>query len=633
MEISDNVNPEKKIKSNTYNNLNKSINNAEINTENNTNLNFINDNQSELSYKYCNNLKLSDLYLYLKKIIANNDIIPKIIPIIKIIQKVVKNKIQEYKTKEQKNSNENLSITNKKLVDINNWKDWEKKFKIIFSDFKKKHQLFYQEREKQFEKNFEKRKQVIEELKKLYTNPYETNNQIFKKFREIKSNWHHAGIVSKNVVDSLFQTYFHHLDNFYTYLNLNKELQAMDYSHNLEQRKIIINRAKELLNKENLFESLNELQYLHKLWKEEAEPVEEKHKESTWIEFKTITNKIHKKKNNWVIQNQKQEAKNLEYKKKIINEINNLISTEKTYLSHNSLQETIQNIDILREKFFKIGKIPKEHNDVIWIQFKNTLKNFTNKKNEFYKNQKNQQNKNLQKKNELIHIANNHKNSQNWTEALELFKKIQNDWKSIGHIPKKNSDKKWNEFKSACDYFFNRYKNQHQEHHQEFQKNLNLKLEILEKLNLMKSNTKKEIIPTIENIKKLNQEWNQIGKVPRENININFSFYQICNDIFHDLNINKKEIDQLQIELQFEKVIMSNDQTKLNEKIKKIKKQIQEFKNNINILENNLSFFRKIDKNNPLVKNSYTKLENKKQKLQELITHVNILSRINLSKK
>lgn len=628
MEISDNINPKNKKKINIYNNLNKLIKNLEINAENNTSLNFNHHEQTKLSYKYCYELELSDLYIYLEEIIDNN-IIPQIIPIIKIIQKVVKNKIEEYKEKKKENYIPDKQIKNKNLININHW---EEKFNKIFNDFKKKNQLFYQEREKQFDKNLEKRKQIIKQLKKLYTTPYETNNQIFKKFREIKSDWHHAGIVSKNVVDSLFKTYFHHLNNFYSYLNLNKELQNMDYAHNLKQRKIIINRAQELLNKSNLFESLNELQYLHKLWKEEAEPVEEKYKESTWIEFKMITNKIHERKNNWIIENQKQELQNLQLKEEIINQLNNLISKQETYLSHNKLQETIKKIEILRKNFVKIGKIPKNHSDIIWIKFKEILKKFANKKNEFYKNKKNEQNKNLIKKNELIHIANNHKNSQNWLDSLKIFKKIQNEWKLIGHIPKKLSDKKWNEFKSACDYFFYRYKNQNQENYQQFHKKLSLKHIILEKLHNIKLNTEKEKISTIKHIKELTQEWNKIEHISNDNSNINLSFYRICNEIFHDLNINQNEINQLHIELELEHMIFNKDNKKINEAIKKIKKQIQELKNNISILENNLSFFGNTDKNNPLIKNVYKKLENKQQYLQEIIKNFNILCRISLLK-
>ena len=34
--------------------------------------------------------------------------------------------------------------------------------------------------------------------------------------------------------------------------------------------------------------------------------------------------------------------------------------------------------------------------------------------------------------------------------------KIQSDWKSIGHVPRKDSDKIWKQFKNACNHYFDK---------------------------------------------------------------------------------------------------------------------------------------------------------------------------------
>ena len=40
------------------------------------------------------------------------------------------------------------------------------------------------------------------------------------------------------------------------------------------------------------------------------------------------------------------------------------------------------------------------------------------------------------------------------------MKDIQNKWKTIGHIPRKDSDKLWKRFRTACNAFFDRYHEQ-----------------------------------------------------------------------------------------------------------------------------------------------------------------------------
>lgn len=628
MNISDNILPKEKKNSHNTSNSEELLNVLNSDSGDN-NIKSNGDQYLKLINKDYHSMELSELYLYSKELL-NQQEVQKIIPIIREIQDIIRNKIQEDKEQGQELFKKKLEPM-KSLV----YEDsiWERKFKDIFFEFKKKIQFFYQEKEKQLQKNHERRKQIIEDLKSLYTSPYGANNQIFKRFREIKTNWNRAGMVPKNEADSLFKTYFHHLDNFYSYLNLNKELQEMDYAHNLDQRKLIINRAKNLLLLEegNLFKSLNELQYLHKLWREEAEPVAPEHKESTWNEFKDITSQIHEKKNDWILELQNRESKNLEIKNQIIRELNDLITQQNTYISHKSLQETIKNVDSLRQKFIETGKVPKEYANSIWTQFKEVLKDFTYKKNEFYKTLKNEQIENLKRKNKLIEIANSNKDSEDWNTALEIFKKIQSDWKKTGHVPKKLSDKKWDEFQSACNYFFDRYKNKHKQNNDEFKQNLLTKRSILDELDLIKFDEKKDKDSTIEKIKQLSHKWNQIGKVPRENININSVFLKLCKEIFNTLKINSGEIAKLQIELQFENIISTNDEKKLNEELRKLKKQIQELENDIAILENNLSFFSNAGRSNPLVKDSYERLERKQQNVKNLKEDFQTLSRLELN--
>jgi hypothetical protein len=44
------------------------------------------------------------------------------------------------------------------------------------------------------------------------------------------------------------------------------------------------------------------------------------------------------------------------------------------------------------------------------------------------------------------------------------MKKIQDEWKQIGHVPRKHSDKIWKEFKDACNHYFDKLKEQKDEH-------------------------------------------------------------------------------------------------------------------------------------------------------------------------
>ena len=59
------------------------------------------------------------------------------------------------------------------------------------------------------------------------------------------------------------------------------------------------------------------------------------------------------------------------------------------------------------------------------------------------------------------------------------MKEIQNKWKKIGHVPKKDSDKIWKQFKSSCNHYFDRLHSKKDDANKEELEHLALKEELL----------------------------------------------------------------------------------------------------------------------------------------------------------
>ena len=118
---------------------------------------------------------------------------------------------------------------------------------------------------------------------------------------------------------------------------------------------------------------------------------------------------------------------NLVLKEAVIAKIKEI--NEQKLKSHNEVQNKIKEIEALRESFFKIGKVPSEVNEATWTSFKDAVREFNHLKNDFYKSQKKEQYDNLNKKRELIKIAEDNKDSEDFSTTIELMKKIQGDWK------------------------------------------------------------------------------------------------------------------------------------------------------------------------------------------------------------
>lgn len=500
------------------------------------------------------------------------------------------------------------------------------KFNSAYHDYKTKLNSYYKEQEQNEQNNLNKRLQIIEELKELYTTPMESISSFFKKFRDIKERWHNAGKIPKSRAGDVFRTYFHHLDNTHEFIKLNKELEELDYAHNLEQRRAIISRAEELTTEPSVQKALNELQYLHKLWKEQAEPVAEEFRESTWQEFKAITQKIHERKSELFEKIKEEQQANLEKKQAIISQLETIASAENP--DHSFWQNNVKKIENLREAFFTTGRIPKETSSDTWSKFKSLLHEINNKKNTFYKDLKKIQQDNLKKKNDLLEIAKANKDSEDWEIALNLYKKIQNEWKNIGHVPRKYSDKLWDEFRENCNYFFNRYKLRNNKVNEEWIENLKRKQSLLEEISSISATDKEDALAKINDY---SIQWNSIGKVPRENMNINKEFNSAIKNLIKKFDIDKNIIDEIQLNIKVENYKQSKDDKKLDEDLRKMRKQIQDLGHEIVQLENNLSYFSNANQDNPLLQNTLNNIESKKTKLDELKQTYSKLVNLNLS--
>jgi uncharacterized protein YfcZ (UPF0381/DUF406 family) len=466
--------------------------------------------------------------------------------------------------------------------------------------FREKHDAFQKSQEEEQKKNLEHRQELIDRLKNLYTNS-EPGTNLFKSIREIKEEWSKAGQVAKSEFKILNNNYFHHLNQFYQMLDLNKEFLEQEYSHNLEKRQHIIARAKELENEPVVQKALNELQYLHKLWKEEAEPVAEEFREKTWDEFKEISNKIHERKSELSAAIETEQNANLEKKNEIIAEIKKL-SEPKDNPNHNYWQNSIKRVEELRSEFLKTGSVPRKLSNNNWNDFKSTLRNFNTTKNNYYKSLKGSQQDNLDEKLKLIQTAKDNMLSEDWDIAVALFKKLQEDWKKIGHVPKSMTNKIWDEFREACNTFFNNYREKSNASTDNWKENYKLKKEILEELKTISD--EEGSIEKIENIK---TSWNNIGKVPRDKIGINSEFNKTLRE---KLKLNKIN------ELELKEEGLSENQ--LTDKARKIKNQIADLEAEIVKLENNLSFFKNPSRENLMLRDTYNTIDDKKAHLETL---------------
>ena len=471
-------------------------------------------------------------------------------------------------------------------------------YNTLLSDYKKKRDAYYNNLEKQLSENLEKRFTVIEQLKNLIEDA--DASTMYKQFKELQDAWRAIGPVSKNRYNDTWKTYHHHVERFYDLLHLSNDFRDLDFKHNLEEKLKIIQKAEALSEEKDINIAFKELQDLHKIWKEDIGPVSREMREEVWQKFSAATKKIHDKRHDHFREMRSKYQEIIEAKLAIIDKINTYDTSNN--LSHNDWQKSIKEIEVLRQEYFNVGKLPYNKSEEVWQKFKGATKKFNSAKNAFYKLEKNGQQENLKRKIALIEIAESLKDSEDWVEATNTMKKIQSDWKKIGHVPRKFSDDIWKRFKAACNHYFDRLHEQKNVLNKEQQKIVDIKKEFLEKLKITEKPTKEGVLEAINT-------WRDLGKLPRNARHLEGKFNKQIDKLLESLSIDKQEITMLKFKNVVDGYAADNDIRKLDSEQLFIRKKIDEIVREIQQLENNLSFFSNAKDDNPLVINVKNKVK------------------------
>lgn len=506
-----------------------------------------------------------------------------------------------------------LAQNNEEGLDFEYHFPLKNKFDAIYNAYKVSKAKHFKQLQNNLEQNFAVRESLIDELKNLIDSGDTSISDMFKKVNDIRERWKNAGAIPRDKYNILWNNYHFHMERFYDIMHLDKEARDLDLKNNLEQKQLIIAKAKELLNETDIMKAFRELQLLHRVWKEEIGPVDREHREAIWDEFSEITKQMHDKREALYAKARGKETENLAIKNEIISQIIAL-GNEKID-SHSGWQAQIQKMEALREAFFKAGKVPAEVTEETWANFKNAVRSFNANKNVFYKDIKHEQHENLTKKLELVEKAKSLKESTDFAATTPIMKKIQDDWKKIGHVPRKYSDSIWKDFKDACNAYFDRM-------HEAKNAETSEEVEAFEKkkafLEELKSFTLSgEHKADLDAIKAHIATWKTFGKVPFNRRHIEGKFNKILDALFEKLSLSKKDTEMMRFSNRLEQLSEGDDRRALEQEQFFIRKKIDEVQSEIFQLENNIQFISSSSKGeNPFIKEVQKNIERHKDDLK-----------------
>ncbi|MBW6460085.1 MAG: DUF349 domain-containing protein [Bacteroidales bacterium] len=411
------------------------------------------------------------------------------------------------------------------------------KFNQVFEIYKKNKAKYNEHQEVVKLRNLEAKKEILEELRELI-NSEESLKKTYDKFKELQTKWKEIGLVPSTEINNLWQNYHFLVEKFFDKVKINKELRDLDLKKNLEKKVELCEKAEELLIEPSVVKSFQTLQKYHEEWKEIG-PVPQDVRDEIWERFKTATDKINELRREHFSNLAADQENNLLLKTALCEKAEQLASMEFETLKE--WQEKTREVNELFREWKLVGPAPKKENDEIWERFKTLLNTFFNNKKEFFSKLKQEQVNNFNLKLDIVKQAEALKDSTDWKKTTQELIGLQKEWRDIGPVPRKHSDKIWKRFRAACDEFFNSKNKFFSAAGESEKENLDKKLALIKKMEEWKGGKDKSA--NLDELKSFQREFMEIGHVPiREKNKVHDAFRQAINKHLDELNISSYEM-------------------------------------------------------------------------------------------
>lgn len=498
------------------------------------------------------------------------------------------------------------------------------RFNTAFEIYKDKKARFNEELEKQKQENLKVKLHILDELKHLVESEEELK-KTYDAFKTLQEKWKEIGLVPKAEINNLWQNYNFLVEKFFDKVKINKELKDLDLRKNLESKMDLCEKTEELLLETSVIRSFRQLQKYHDMWREIG-PVPLDKKDEIWERFRNATEKLNERRREYYSKLQEDQEKNTETKTTLCEKAEQIAE-----LIPGNAKEWQEQTAVLNEmlKAWKtIGSAPKKVNDDLWARFKTAVDNFFNNKKEFFGKLKEDQIDNYNRKLNLCVEAESIKNSTEWKRATEELIRLQHEWKKIGPVPKKYSDKIWKRFRAACDEFFSNKSSYYSNIDSKEEENLKLKNELI--IQVKEYQFSDDNAENLNIIKEFQRKWMETGHVPVKYKNdLHREFRDAINQLLDKLKISPVEKSTIGFKTKFENIAQSLGANQIIYKEKSfIINRINTIKNDIKIWENNVGFFANSKKANLLKEEFLGKIEKAKQDIKILEEKLKFLKEV-----
>ncbi|MEX0813529.1 MAG: DUF349 domain-containing protein [Chitinophagales bacterium] len=552
-----------------------------------------------------------EIVLQLEETIKENEV-QKVLDKVRVLEKEFeeareqKNKVALKAFLEDENNHESDFVAPKDSADF--------RFKELINIFNDKYAAYKKQHSEELKANYELKKELLADLKNLIENE-ETIAKAFDKFEAIKEKWRNTGAVPKHLYSELQNEWVHHNDLFYYTVNIYKDLKKLDLDKNLEAKQKVVEKINHLKDEKSIKQCEHFVKQFQEEWSEIG-PVPHEKWEALRATYKEALDAVYQRIKEHYKKVKEEQKTNQEAKEKVIETIRNI---DVDVLDHpKKWQEATKQVLDQQKEWKGIGFSPRKKREVLFQDYREACDRFFNAKQAYYEKLKEKREKIREKKEALLKDLEQWKDSTDWRKATLEIKNIQDRWKQIEPLSPREENRMWKKMRSTCDYFFDKKRTFYATMDDRQEENLKTKQALVEKIKKTELSGDKE--KDLQELKKIAEEWTNIGPVPRKEVeNINTAYKSALDGLYKNLSVDDSEKEAIQYQNRMDAFVAAGEDTDLlfkkEERI--LSDKVKGLKDSIIQYENNLSFFGHSKGAEKLRKDVEQRVEQSKKRLEE----------------
>ena len=412
-----------------------------------------------------------------------------------------------------------------------------KRFKTACDEQYSRCQAFFDEQDKRRKENFEQKQKLLDELTGLMDDC--TKDTAKERVQAIQAEWKDIGHVPKTSMD--INKRFHDVCNdFFEKRREHYKIRSDARKDSRKRKEELSEQAEALKDSEDWGTATDAMKRLQVDWKA-AGPCERKKEEKLWERFSGACQHYFDRLSAHHDELDKERVGNYGKKLELCTELDAILADDT-----GDQKKTAVALVELHNRFREIGPVPRNNQDEIRSRFIAPCDAFFQSRRDHFEKLKGKRDASLKMREALIEQAETIAESTAWRETTDEFKELQTKWKTIGSVPREIETETRERFKAATDRFFDRRREHYDGVEKERYENLKRKEDICTRLETLadvkppeeeanlnvaeqlqiafESNFIKQSAAdsqsawrvSLTEVRKLQDQWERTGHVPRE---------------------------------------------------------------------------------------------------------------------